>query len=161
MHMTTHRVATREQREWAERQKDLEIGTSNSEVRRAILAKLYLTDPADLPATVDLEIQVLQIGPWVIVGLPGEIFSNIGLKIKANSPFANTVVVELANGTHGYMAPDAVQESGCYEGTFSNVAYTGHGTENVLVHGAANMLNTLFEVDNAVSFGGFRNKPLT
>lgn len=162
MHMTTHRTATREQREWAAAYLESEADpTSSSDLRKMMLAKLYLTDPADLPATVDLEIQTLQIGPWTIVGLPGEIFSNIGLKIKANSPFANTIVVELANGTHGYMAPDMVQESGCYEGTYSNVAYTGHGTEKVLVDGATNMLNALFEIDNTVSFGGFRNKPLT
>jgi len=161
MHMTTHRTATCEQREWAARYLKSEVDvTIDSNLRKMMLAKLYLTDPADLPATVDLEIQTLQIGPWTIVGLPGEIFSGIGLKIKANSPFANTIVVELANGTHGYMAPDIVQESGCYEGTYSNVAYTGHGTEKVLVDGATNMLNALFEIDNTVSFGGFRNKPL-
>ncbi|MBR6728128.1 MAG: hypothetical protein IKM08_08025 [Clostridia bacterium] len=162
MHMTAHRTATREQREWAAAYLESEADpTSSSNLRKMMLAKLYLTDPADLPATVDLEIQTLQIGPWTIVGLPGEIFSNIGLKIKANSPFANTIVVELANGTNGYMAPDAVQESGCYEGTYSNVAFTGHGTEKMLVDGATNMLNALFEIDNTVSFGGFRNKPLT
>ena len=55
------------------------------------------------------------------------------------------------------MAPDIVQESGCYEGTYSNVAYTGHGTAKVLIDGATNLLNALFESDNVLSFGGFRN----
>lgn len=159
MHVTARRSATREQREWAE-SFDFENAdmTDSMQLRSALLAKLYATDPAALPKTVDLEIQVLQIGPWTIVGLPGEIYSNIGLRIKANSPFANTIVVELANGTHGYMSPDMVQESGCYEGIYSNVAYTGHGTDRMLIDGATAMLNALYEADNVVSFGGFRNK---
>ena len=159
MHVTARRSATRDQREWAKGFIEANAPVENDgQLRSALLAKLYSTDPAALPKTVDLEIQVLQIGPWAIVGIPGEVYSNIGLKIKANSPFANTVVVELANGTHGYMSPDAVQESGCYEGIYSNVAYTGHGTDRVLVDGATAMLNALNEADNVVSFGGFRNK---
>jgi hypothetical protein len=38
------------------------------------------------------------------------------------------------------------------------VAYTGHGTDRMLIEGATSMLNALYEADNAVSFGGFRNK---
>lgn len=159
MHVTAHRNATREQREWAKSFKEAAAPIEDDmQLRSALLAELYTTDPATLPKTVDLEIQVLQIGPWTIVALPGEIYSNIGLRIKANSPFANTIVVELANGTHGYMSPDMVQESGCYEGIYSNVAYTGHGTDRMLIEGATSMLNALYEADNAVSFGGFRNK---
>ncbi|MBQ9099393.1 MAG: hypothetical protein IJY50_08205 [Clostridia bacterium] len=157
MHLTARRSATRAQKEWAMCVKNRVAAGEEVSLRRVLLADLYLTDQENLPTTVDLEIQVLQIGPWTIVGLPGEIYSDIGLKIKANSPFANTVVVELANGTHGYMAPDIVQESGCYEGTYSNVAYTGHGTAKVLIDGATNLLNALFESDNVLSFGGFRN----
>ena len=159
MHMTAHRSPSRAQREWAKAFKEANAPIENDwDLRSALLAKLYDTDPATVPGTVDLEIHVMQLGPWTLVGIPGEVYSNIGLKIKANSPFANTIVVELANGTHGYMSPDMVQESGCYEGIYSNVAYTGHGTEKVLVDGATNMLNALFEADNAICFGGFRNK---
>lgn len=159
MHVTARRSATRDQREWAKRfLAENAPAETDLEVRSSILAKLYGTDPAAFPKTVDLELQALQIGPWAIIGIPGEVYSNIGLRIKANSPFANTIVVELANGTHGYMSPDAVQESGCYEGIYSNVAYTGHGTDRVLVDGATGMLNALYEADNIVSFGGFRNK---
>ena len=158
-HVTARRSATRAQREWAEDFKKRNVRPETDlEMRSVLLAELYSTDQADLPKTVDLDLQVLQLGPWAIVGIPGEVYSNIGLKIKANSPFANTVVVELANGTHGYMSPDIVQESGCYEGIYSNVAYTGHGTEDVLVNGATSMLKALYEADNTVSLGGFRNR---
>lgn len=160
MHLTTHRSATQAQKEWARRVNERVAAGEEVSLRHVLLAKLYLTDQAELPTTVDLEIQVLQIGPWTIVGLPGEIYSDIGLKIKANSPFANTIVVELANGTHGYMAPDMVQDSGCYEGTYSNVAYTGHGTADVLINGSTAMLKALFDADSVIRFGGFRNAPL-
>jgi len=102
---------------------------------------------------MDIEIQVLQIGPWTVVGLPGEIYSDIGLKIKGASPFANTVIVEIANGYNGYISPEIVQRSGCYEGRYSNVAYTGPNTEKIIVDGAVGMLNAMFEAENLKVFG--------
>ena len=105
---------------------------------------------------MDFEISVLQLGPWTIVGLPGEIYSDIGLRIKTSSPFANTIVVEIANGYNGYVSPDIIQRSGCYEGRYSKVAYTGLGTEKVLVDGASNMLSALFYADNVKTFGALK-----
>ena len=102
---------------------------------------------------MDFEISVLQIGPWTIVGLPGEIYSDIGLKIKANSPFANTIVTEIVNGYNGYVSPDIIQFSRCYEGRYSNVAYTGLGTDRVIIDGATHMLNALFDAENIKEFG--------
>lgn len=154
MHLAARRRATAEQIEWA---KDIQkrIGEGEDiDLHTRLFSELYLEDEKNPPpATVDFEISVLQIGPWAIVALPGEIYSDIGLKIKANSPFTNTIVVEIANGYNGYVSPDLIQHSGCYEGRYSNVAYTGLGTEKVLIDGAANMLNTLFTADNVASFG--------
>ena len=119
-----------------------------------LLANLYLDEEINPPAnTMDFEISVLQIGPWTIVGLPGEIYSDIGLKIKGASPFANTIVAEIVNGYNGYVSPDKIQFSRCYEGRYSNVAYTGLGTDKVIIDGATNMLNTLFDSDNIKEFG--------
>ena len=153
-HITTRRRASAEDIEWA---KDLQKKLAEGEKvddRRQLLAEMYLEEEKNAPPlTIDFGIHVLQIGPWTIVGLPGEIYSDIGLKIKANSPFANTIVVEIANGYYGYVSPDIIQQSGCYEGRYSMVAYTGLGTEKVLVDGCTNMLNALFDADNIKNFG--------
>jgi len=48
--------------------------------------------------TIPLEVQVFRLGrETVVVTLPGEVFVELGLAIKAGSPFANTMVIELAN----------------------------------------------------------------
>jgi hypothetical protein len=62
-----------------------------------------------------VEVQVLRLGDCALVGLPGEIFTEFGLQIKAQSPFKETFVVELANGWHGYIPTRAAFEHGGYE----------------------------------------------
>ena len=65
---------------------------------------------------VPAEIQVLQIGPAAIVSLPAEYFCQFGLDIKAQSPYAATFVVELANGCVGYVPnAQAVRDQSGYE----------------------------------------------
>lgn len=49
-----------------------------------------------------IEVMVMQIGDVAIVGLPGEIFNEFGIHIKKNSPYKNTLVVNLANGDYNY-----------------------------------------------------------
>ena len=160
MHMVSRRKADRTHKEWAEKTVAAMAAGAEIRTREKILADMYLNEDPALPNTVDIEILTLQIGPWTIVGLPGEIYSDIGLKIKANSPFANTIVVEIANGYHGYISPDLIQRAGNYEGIYSMVAYTGLGSADTLIHGATDMLYALYYSDNQASFGGLRPKPL-
>jgi hypothetical protein len=49
-----------------------------------------------------LEVQVIRIGNVAFVGLPGEMFAEFGMKIKAESPFEHTIVMGLANDSRGY-----------------------------------------------------------
>ena len=63
----------------------------------------------------DVEVQVIVIGATAFVGLPGEIFTEFGLQIKAASPFLETFVVELANGWHGYIPTQEAFIHGGYE----------------------------------------------
>lgn len=49
------------------------------------------------------EIQAIQIGPAVLLANPSELFAQLGLDLKARSPFPLTMVVELANGILGYV----------------------------------------------------------
>jgi hypothetical protein len=155
-HMTSRRFATEKNKAWAREWQAGRDTRESTNLRLDILAELYLQDEYKIPTTVDLPIQVMQLGPIVLVGLPGEIYSEIGLKIKALSPFPNTVVVELVGGTRGYISPAIIQRSGCYEGTYSNIAFTGPDTADVLVEGAVRMLTAMYEADNHAMIGDFQ-----
>ena len=127
-----------------------------------ICARQYLEeDPNTVPAMAEIGIHVLQIGDTVYVGLPGEIFSEIGLKIKANSPFANTVVVELADGWEGYIPTDNALLAGCYESMYSNISYVGVGTGDAIVKGATKMLKELYDRETKALIGEMKTADYT
>ena len=65
---------------------------------------------------LEAEVQVITLGDTLAwVGLPGEIFVELGLAIKRSSPFAQTMVVELANGSIGYVPTRHAWPQGNYE----------------------------------------------
>ena len=62
-----------------------------------------------------VEIQVIGVGDIAFTGYPGELFTEFGLKTKAESPFQETFVIELANGWHGYIPTQEAFTHGGYE----------------------------------------------
>ena len=60
------------------------------------------------------DVQVLCLGEEAaLVGIPGELFSEIGIELKRRSPLPNTMICGYANGTLGYIpSRKAVQEGG-------------------------------------------------
>ena len=60
-------------------------------------------------------IQAIRIGDQAIVSLPFEVLVEIGLEIKAKSPFKRTFTIELANGYYGYLPPPNQHKLGGYE----------------------------------------------
>lgn len=70
---------------------------------------------AEEPREWTVPIHALRIGDLGITGLPGEVFTEIGLDIKARSPFAQTMNIGIANDTVGYVATDRALDEGSYE----------------------------------------------
>lgn len=79
------------------------------------------------------EVQVIAISDEVaVVGLPGEIFVELGLAIKKASPFKYTLIAELANGSIGYVPNKDAWPQGNYE-IVSSRAVIGTGEKLVEV----------------------------
>ncbi len=91
--------------------------------------------------TVPLEVQVFRLSDGVaVVGLPGEVFVELGLAIKEQSPFATTLVVELANDSPHYVPTEKAIAEGSYE-TVNRIIDSGGG--ELLVDAATALLDEL------------------
>jgi hypothetical protein len=88
-----------------------------------------------------LEVQAFRLSDDVaLVGLPGEIFVELGLAIQAQSPFKNTIVIELCNDTPGYVPTRKAFAEGSYETVNSRVE---PGGGEMLVDAAVKLLKAL------------------
>ncbi len=92
----------------------------------------------DMPARIDVPLQALRVGDLAIVSIPFEAFVEIGLELKAKSPFPDTFAVSIANGAYGYLPTAAQHELGGYE--------TWLGTNQVEVQTAPKMVAVLLEM---------------
>jgi len=63
----------------------------------------------------EIDIQVITVGDIAFVAYPVELFTEFGIQTKAQSPFADTFVVSLANGWHGYVPTLDAFAHGGYE----------------------------------------------
>ncbi len=88
-----------------------------------------------------VEVQAIALGQdlaWV--SLPGEVFVELGLAIKKRSPFAQTMVVELANECIGYIPDRRSFAEGNYE---PESARCSPGAGEKLVDAACDLLSAL------------------
>lgn len=96
---------------------------------------------------IEAEVQVISLGrdlAWV--ALPGEVFVELGLKIKRASPFLHTIVVELANGSVGYVPNRKAYAEGAYEVVSARCAA---GSGEMLVEAAERLLKELHAAASA------------
>ncbi|HNS32980.1 MAG TPA: neutral/alkaline non-lysosomal ceramidase N-terminal domain-containing protein [bacterium] len=96
---------------------------------------------------INVPIQCLRMGQTAFVGLPGEIFTSIGLEIKRYSPAANTMVVELANTRVGYVPPVEQADRGGYgQWPFTNRLLVPEAA-SIMADAAVGMLWEMWDVD--------------
>lgn len=90
---------------------------------------------------IEAEIQVITLGRQLAwVGLPGEIFTELGMAIRNASPFEFTVIAELANGSVGYVPDRKAYPEGAYE---PESARCGAGSGEMMVDAATRLLVAL------------------
>jgi len=60
-------------------------------------------------------LQAIRLGEVVLVGVPGEMFAELGLAIRRRSPFRHTYVIGLANDEIGYIPDARAYDHGGYQ----------------------------------------------
>ena len=89
----------------------------------------------------NLEVQVIRLSEQTaIVTLPGELFVELGLLIKEQSPFEHTFVIEMANENLLYVPTAKAFGEGSYETVNSFLAPSGG---EILTKTAVNLLNKI------------------
>lgn len=81
-------------------------GPSDVEETMSLIGSGLSESKADSGDSLSVEVQVITLGRDVaIVALPGEVFVEYGLAIKAASPFRTTLVIELCNSSETLYIP--------------------------------------------------------
>jgi neutral ceramidase len=89
---------------------------------------------------VNVRLSLLKVGDIIFAGVSGELFTEIGLKIKEISPFKYTYVLTHCNGSSGYLISDAAYPEGGYEVQTTRVM---SGAEQGIVDTMAKMMAEL------------------
>ncbi|MDT8302770.1 MAG: hypothetical protein RQ760_14905, partial [Sedimentisphaerales bacterium] len=96
----------------------------------------------DTPEEVSVVLQTFRIGDLGICAIPFEVFVEIGLEIKAKSPFEQTFTISHANGSYGYLPSVAQHKLGGYE--------TWLGTNMVEIQASAKIVSMLSSMFNRI-----------
>lgn len=93
---------------------------------------------ADYPESTTIPLQVLRIGDVCIGTMPCEVFCEIGLEFKSQSPIQPAFMIELAHGYFGYLPTPRQMKLGGYE--------TWIGTNRLEPEASDKLLKNLLEM---------------
>jgi hypothetical protein len=91
---------------------------------------------------VQAEVQVLQIGDFALVTTPGEIFNQIGMQVKTESPFKHTWFLSCTNGSIGYVPVPEAYADGGYEVT--HASRVAPGAAGILTRSCLELLREIY-----------------
>jgi neutral ceramidase len=139
------------------RQRELELAVRKPTPAQLHHAKKVLADPdhrdefphersyaqravqlQESPDTVRVMLQAVRIGELGISAIPFEVFTEIGLELKARNPFKPSFTMELANGGYGYLPTPEQHKLGGYE--------TWLGTNKVEEQASVKIVDALLEM---------------
>ena len=112
----------------------------------ASITNFYARETQNLPnGNLPIELQGFRVGEAAFVAIPGEVFVEIGLALKRQSPHP-TFVFGIANGYIGYVPTSEAFEVGGYEVVSSKCK---PGAAKVLVEKVATLTEQLFSANSA------------
>jgi len=91
------------------------------------------------------EVQIFRIGDVAIVGIPGEFFVELGLRIKRESPAPYTFISETTNDWIGYIVSPGTYQEGGYEIHPAPWSMTNEDGGQMIVETAIELINKLWK----------------
>lgn len=120
--------------------KDSEIPFEAMELTTVVAEATRIVNLENGPDSYSFTISALKIGDFVLAGIPGEPFTEIGERICDASPFDNTVFCALANGGESYFPTSKAYDEGGYESRSSTLK---KGGDNILVESMTSLLESI------------------
>ena len=117
-----------------------ELGYAGMQLTSIVAQARRIIRLKDGPATFAKKLSALRVGDYVFAGFAGEPFTSIRNRIEEETPFENTMVCALLNGSGGYFPSTQAYSEGGYEVLTSSF---GPGTDELLIQGLINLLEDL------------------
>ena len=93
------------------------------------------------PESFSMDLTGLRIGPVALIGVPSELFTQIGARIKDTEGWSAILPCSLVNGSDcGYIPTQAAYDEGGYE---ARSAHYKAGVDDIVVNGSKALLDTL------------------
>jgi hypothetical protein len=89
-------------------------------------------------ATMPLHLSLIELDDTALVGVSGEVVTNIYWHLKKTSPLTNTIMLTIANDRLGYIADDASYDTPLFEVNGSPLARGC--AENAIVNNLTEMI---------------------
>ena len=120
--------------------RDCDIPYTAMELTTVVAEALRICKYEKSPPYLDLNLLGLKIGPVALVGIPGEPFTEVGVKIKETAGFALILPCALTNGYEGYFPVKAAYDEGGYEARSSRYK---SGVAETIIEGGKQILSEL------------------
>ena len=120
--------------------RDEELPYENMELTTVVAEANRICELANGPDKFDFVLTALKLGDYVIVGLPGECFTDIGRRIEKACGLENIMVCCLTNGGDSYFPTSSAYDEGGYEARSSQLR---KGGDDILVEGAVKLIGKL------------------
>ena len=125
------------------REKDGDVDYNDAaalQVHLGILQRAEIQEKQDI---VDTEVHIIRLGTVAIASNPFELFLDYGNQIKARSNAEQTFLIQLANGSEGYLPTEKAEQGGHYS-AFVASGLVGHQGGDQLVRDTLEAIRGLF-----------------
>ena len=96
-------------------------------------------------STLPIEVQFVRLGDLAFASNPFELFLDYGNQIRARSAARQTFLLQLTNGSLGYLPTEKAEKHGHYSAYVSS-GYVGHEAGALLVSESLDAINRLFDI---------------
>lgn len=123
------------------REKDGDVDYNDSAKLQRYTGVIRRMELQDIYDTLDTEVHIMRLGTIAIATNPFELFLDYGNQIKARSHAEQTFLIQLANGTEGYLPTEKAERGGHYS-AFISSGQVGHEGGDQLVRETLKDINT-------------------